>query len=94
MVQERFVDASRADRIALSAVGPYWPAARDAWAMATYERQQGWIATAPLPPPMTATSLGYIGALIEGDLDGLASTLHEHLGPLPLTQERRFEVAN
>ncbi len=92
MIQERFDDATREERIALAAMGPYWRAVKDAWAVATYEQQQGWIAAAPLPPPMTATSLGYIGALIDGRVAGHAEQLHGHLGPLPLTRERRFEV--
>ncbi|MFT5454096.1 MAG: hypothetical protein ACI9K2_000572 [Myxococcota bacterium] len=87
---ERYDEADRRGRIAIAAMGPFWPAVQDGWAMAPYARQQAWIAAAPLPPPMTATSLGYVEALLGGDLSTHAAALHDLLGPLPVTQERRF----
>lgn len=84
MIRERFTAGPRAVRVALSAVGPYWGGVGDAWRVAPYERQQEWVQAAPLPPAMTATSLGYAGALFEGDLAKHAEVLHGALGPFML----------
>ena len=84
MAQEQFSGGTRADRIALTAFGAYWGQIRDNWQAASFERQQGWIAAAPLPPPMQATSLGYAHAILEGDLPAHARVVQEQLGPFIL----------
>lgn len=84
MLQDRFKAGTRADRIGLTAMGPYWPQVVDRWQAASYERQQSWIQAAPLPPPMTATSLGYAEAIFTGPVASHASVLHEALGPFQL----------
>jgi hypothetical protein len=81
MLADRFATGTRDDRIAMSAVGGYWPAIREAWIQASYEEQRDWIAAAPLPPPMTATSLGYAEAVFGGDVAAHARIAIEHLGP-------------
>ncbi len=81
MIQDRFDAGTRADQVALSSMGPAWNRVPDAWSLASYNKQQAWISEAPLPPPMTATSLGYASALFEGDVARHASVLHELLGP-------------
>lgn len=81
MIQDRFDAGSRSDQIALSSMGPAWKRVPDAWRLASYHQQQSWIAAAPLPPPMTATSLGYAEALIEGDVAGHAAALQQEIGP-------------
>ncbi len=83
-LQERFQAAPREEQVAMVSLGAFWEPVRGAWSMATYKQQQGWIAAAPLPPAMTATSLGYATTLYEGDLTRHATVLHHHLGPLPL----------
>jgi hypothetical protein len=84
IVRERWNNGTRAERIALAAMGPYWPAVRGRWQAASYDQQQAWIKAAPLPPPMTATSLGYMQAILEGDMVGHVATLHTQLGPLTM----------
>jgi hypothetical protein len=81
MLTDRFASGTREDRIAMSAIGGYWQQIRDAWMAASYETQRGWIAAAPLPPPMTATSLGYAEAVFRGDVAAHARVVIEHLGP-------------
>lgn len=88
MIQERFASGSREDRVALVAFGPYWEQVKEGWHMASYERQQAWIGAAPLPPPMTASSLGYAEALLSGNLVEHAWTLHETLGPFTMVKGR------
>jgi hypothetical protein len=84
IVKERFDTGSRAEQVSMVAVGAFWWSVRDRWRSATYEEQRAWIAAAPLPPPMTATSLGYFEAVLSGDLPGHARALHQELGPLTL----------
>ena len=84
MAQERFEHGTRPDRVAMTAFGAYWQQITDAWQAASYERQQAWIAAAPLPPPMTATSLGYAGAIFEGDVGLHAKVVQDKLGPFIL----------
>jgi len=79
-----FRSGTREEKLAILAVGPFWPQVKAAWAAASYEQQQAWIAAAPLPPPMTATSLGYAEAIVQGDLRRHVAILHERLGPLEL----------
>jgi hypothetical protein len=84
VVRDRFTSGTPADREALLAIGAFWPSISEAWEGASYEEQQAWIGSAPLPPPMTATSLGYFEAIIEGDVAGHARAVHVTLGPLGL----------
>ena len=83
-LQKRWEDGTRADLTALVALGAYWGQARRAWAGSSYERQQGWIAKAPLPPPMTASSVEYGEAVFQGDLSRHAAVFHQALGPFYL----------
>jgi hypothetical protein len=83
-VVERFDAADRPTQLAMLAIGPVWPSALDAWAAAPYETQQRFATSAPLPPPMTASSLGYVEALVATDVTGHALALHDVLGPLRL----------
>ncbi len=80
-VRDRWNNGTRADLTALVALGPYWSQARRSWKSASYEKQQAWISEAPLPPPMTATSLGYADAIFQGDLSRHVSVIHDKLGP-------------
>lgn len=93
-VIERFETSDRATRVALGAMGPYWEQVRDAWKSATYEEQRAWISAAPLPPPMTATSLGYAEAVFDSNVSLHAQTLQDVLGPFSIGgREDRFLVA-
>ncbi len=87
-VEDLFDQADRGGRVALVAIGPFWPAVRLKWAVATYERQQGWASAAPLPPPMLSTSKGYLSAILEVDARQHAAALHEAFGPLALAVAR------
>ena len=82
MVQQRFEHGDRAEMIAIAAFGPAWEHVVDRWKAASYDEQQAWIAEAPLPPPMSATSLGYVDAVIEGDVVSAAHAIHRRFGPL------------
>jgi hypothetical protein len=84
MLTDRFATGTREERIAMAAIGGYWPQIRDAWLAASYEKQRGWIDAAPLPPPMTATSLGYAEAVFQGDVAAHARVVIEHLGPFAI----------
>lgn len=92
---DRFQGGSRAERVAMAAVGgPFWRQVHDRWPAATFERQQRWLAAAPLPPPMTATSLAYAEAVFNGDVARHAAALHEALGPMSVGgAERGFLAA-
>lgn len=81
---ERWKHGTRTERIAMTALGPYWHSVKAKWDLAPYDKQQAWATNAPLPPPMTATSLGYLEAILEGDLIGHAASIHEVLGPLSM----------
>lgn len=85
-IAERWKYGTKLDRVALASLGPYWPHAKDNFDAASYEKQQAWAKAAPLPPPMTATSLGYLQAILEGDLPGHASSIHGKLGPLRMAK--------
>lgn len=89
---DRFGGADRATQIAMGSMGTVWPQVVDAWAVASYDRQQAWIAAAPLPPPMTASSLGYFEAVVQGDVVGHATQLQEWLGPFSVDPRGRFGV--
>ncbi len=77
----RFDTGDRATMVALASFGPVWEDVKDRWQAASYERQQAWIAAAPLPPPMNATSMGYADALFQSELPPHARALHDVLGP-------------
>lgn len=79
---ERFKDGPTADRIAMASLGVGWADVGPRWQGASYERQQGWINAAPLPPPMSASSLGYFQAVLDGDLQAHVSLLDQKMGPL------------
>lgn len=81
---DRFDKGTAAERRALVSIGPFWQAVRSRWKGASYEDQQRWIAGAPLPPPMTGTSLEYIAAVLAGDVEQHAAFLHYSLGPFVL----------
>lgn len=83
-VGERWKHGTRTERVALTALGPFWHSVKNKWNLASYETQQAWATNAPLPPAMTATSLGYLEAVLEGDLIGHAASIHEVLGPLSM----------
>lgn len=83
-VVARFEAADAATREAMVQVGPFWQAIRDAWKGAGYDAQQGWIQSAPLPPPMTGNSAEYVDAVLAQDVARLVGSLHVALGPLPL----------
>lgn len=85
----RFDGGDRATQVALASMGPVWPQLRDRWKLASYERQQEWVAAAPLPPPMTATSLGYTEA-VWPEARRHAEALHDVLGPFSVGAEERF----
>ncbi len=83
VVRERWEASDRASRVAMAAVGPFWRNTRDRWTMASYDKQQAWIRAAPLPPPMTATSLGYLEGLMQHASPAThVQALHDTLGPL------------
>lgn len=86
---QRFEAGSRADQVALVGIGAAWADLRDRWRSSAYDRQQQWIRTAPLPPPMTGTSPEYFEAVMRGDLVGLASSVHDVLGPLRMDIKAR-----
>ncbi len=87
-IRTRFEAADRGGKVALLSVGPYWASIKDHWASASYERQQAWMAAAPLPPPMVATSLGYVEALLAGEPERHMRAFHDQLGPFRLQVPR------
>ena len=84
IIKERWDTGSRAERVALTAMGPFWPSVKQRWQQASYDEQQAWIKAAPLPPPMEATSLGYLSVILEGDVVGHVAGLHTEFGPLQM----------
>jgi hypothetical protein len=86
-VQGRWERGTRSELTALVAMGPFWSQARRGWKGASYERQQAWISKAPLPPPMTATSVAYADAIIDGDVSRHVAVLHDAIGPFYLRAE-------
>lgn len=83
-VRRRWAEVDRDGKIAMTGLGAFWEGAKGRWQAADYAHQQAWIQAAPLPPPMTATSLGYITSLLEGPLERHVEVLHGYLGPLGL----------
>jgi hypothetical protein len=86
----RFDEGDRMTQVALSSLGTAWPQVRDRWQSASYSVQQEWISQAPLPPPMTATSLGYAEAVFSSNLAQHAAVLQEVLGPFPVGEASEF----
>ena len=80
----RFETSDRAGQIGLVGLGGFWPSIESRWQAASYEQQQRWITQAPLPPPMTGTSMGYASVIFEDDLAKHAAILHKTLGPFTL----------
>jgi hypothetical protein len=87
---DRFDTGDRATQVGVVAFGAVWDDVRDRWKGASYERQQAWVSAAPLPPPMTASSMGYADAVFQGDLAGHARALHDALGPLAVGDPTGF----
>lgn len=81
---ERFSAANISEKRALLTVGAHWSTVRKRWQSATYEEQQLWIEKAPLPPPMTASSLGYFEAVLNQNLERHALVLDRVFSPLKL----------
>jgi hypothetical protein len=86
----RFDEGDRTTQVALASLGSVWPRVQDRWQAASYTLQQDWISQAPLPPPMTATSLGYAEAIFSSDLAAHAAVLQEVLGPFPVGEPGEF----
>lgn len=81
--KERFLNGDPSEREAAVGFGPYWPEMETAWQSARYSKQQQWIGEAPLPPPVTSTSLGYVEWFLDhGRLKEHVTTFHRILGPL------------
>jgi len=81
--KDRFLNGDASEREATVGFGPYWPEMEAAWQAARYTKQQQWIAEAPLPPPVTSTSLGYVEWFLDhGRLKDHVVTFHRVLGPL------------
>lgn len=85
-VIEQFEARDAAGKAAMVSVGPFWADLSDTWRRADFQVQHAWIGAAPLPPPMTSMSLGYLTAVLDGDLPRHVSVLHDKLGPLSLMQ--------
>jgi hypothetical protein len=84
MFTERFAAAKRDEQIAMTVFGAFWYDFRTDWKAAPAEAQHAWIGSAPLPPPMTATSLGYAEAIASSDLRRHADTWLLMWGPYRL----------
>ncbi len=83
----RFDGGDRQEKIAVVSVGALWNGLRPEWHSASYEKQQAWIAAAPLPPPMTADSIGYFSAIVDASPVSHAQALADVFGPLPLSSD-------
>jgi hypothetical protein len=84
VVEDHFHTGNRLQKVAILSIGSMFWALRDRWAVATYADQQAWVRAAPLPAPMTGTSVEYLDALLAGDVLGHAHAMHAILGPLGL----------
>lgn len=78
---DRFETSERADQIAFLEIGGGWTQTSERWKRADFDEQQAWIAAAALPPPMTATSLGYAEAVFAQPLAPQAAAIEQSLGP-------------
>jgi hypothetical protein len=80
----RWEGGSGDERVAFLVLGASWPAVRARWQAASYDAQQGWIRAAPLPPPMTEDSRGYLAAVTrDADVVRHVEVLEQRLGPFP-----------
>lgn len=77
----RFQQGDRAEQLALTSLGVVWPEVTKRWKAAPYAKQQRVIRGGVWPRP-TGTGLGYVQAVIEGDLVTNAHVIHDVLGPL------------
>lgn len=81
--KERFLNGDPAEQEAVVGFGPYWPEMEAAWQSARYSKQRQWIGEAPLPPPVTSTSLGYVEWFLDhGQLKEHVETFDRLMGPL------------
>lgn len=87
LIIERFDNGTPGDRVAMSQIGALWYALADAWQSASFEQQQAWIANAPLPPPMTASSLGYVETALDSDVVVHAQVMFAHFGALRIKRQ-------
>ena len=88
VVRERFDNGTEGEQAALGAMGTVWNHVRTRWPVASFDTQQRWIAAAPLPGPMTATSLGYAQAIIDGPPAGHVGALVDTFGPFTVGTSR------
>ena len=86
LVIDRFEQGDRNDKLGLVSLGPFWEQIDTRWNASPYERQQKWIGAAPLPPAMTSDSMGYLEAILAGDLAAHAATMHDVMGPFSLNR--------
>jgi hypothetical protein len=82
--KDRFLKADRATKVAILTVGAFWTTVHDAWPSVSYEQQQRWTSVAIFPPPMEATSLAYLDALLETDPRSHSAAIIAGFGPLSL----------
>ena len=87
LVIDRFESGTAEQKVAIVQTGNLWYAMADAWRAASYEQQQGWIANAPLPPPMTEVSLGYVEVALQSDVVVHAAVMEAHFGALRLKRQ-------
>ena len=83
-LRTEFSALPRKEQLGRVAIGPFWPSVEQRWQAASYEQQQAWIRVTPLPPPMTASSLAYMEAVLELSPSDMSAALHKSLGPHPL----------
>jgi hypothetical protein len=87
LIIERFESGTAVQKVAVVQIGALWYALADAWRAASYEQQQGWIVNAPLPPPMTASSIGYVEVALQSDVILHAAVMEAHFGALRLKRQ-------
>lgn len=83
-VKERFATGSVEVQVAMTALGAAWPRVEREWKMSGYGDQQAWILDAPLPGPLNTDSVGYLAAIVGGDVPGHVRSLEAHFGPFTL----------
>ncbi|MEM6929094.1 MAG: hypothetical protein AAF602_19305 [Myxococcota bacterium] len=88
VIRERFAGASSDDQAAMAALGAAWPQIEEGWLSADYAAQQGFATTAPLPGPLETNSIGYLAAIVEGDVAGHVASLETHFGPFTVSADR------
>ncbi len=80
----RFDAGPTADRLGMVAIGGGWRWMSARWRRATFDAQQTWMGSAPLPGPMTGTSRDYLDAVTLGSPAAHATAIEIAFGPLPL----------